>query len=838
MAEAASFHFKKVSLHSVKHNSRELAPTYLLPEKYRQQNEFIVYQDIKELWDQEYAKFQNKKGKRPKFENCIYDGVLNIKSATTIDDVKKYADYLAEKFNFQITSIAIHRDEGRLENEGQPNEFCKYNYHAHIMFLTLKDCKERMRCVKKYDLIDMQDQASKIIGLQRTKSKRKHLNRDQYIEYAKEKEAQEKLLKEKEQQIIKAEDLVKKQSEIVNDYENIQNNLTAENELIKKESAEKLTKTEVKKYIEAERLRWKNDPTSFTAEEYRALTALKKDQRVWTKDELDAKLSELNDLHAKRIAALEQENNNLKNDIKLHATELENLRSEQKNKEEQIKDLNSKTDQQSQKITALETANSSLNVDLFIAKEELSKQRSVNTDQSGELLQLRQEQADLQQKLGQAQSDNNDLCLRSVNIQRKVTALEQEQKELKQTNEAQAQELLKTKQQASTELTKLKVANQSLSNDRDLFFSEYKKLESKISSHKALESALVRLSRALSQNFFFKVARKLYERAKRSLFGEQRIFDRRKPQSIFKSERLFQRQSDRSQLLKEHDEQTAKTGQCLQGMQTSNLVQQSKRTNVPLSGSAHVDVRELEHSRSDLAMRNTAQPVASNENVREEKQESVKAPVAPSQPFNVAKYLLELEQSLLNSRYDIEESKRIKEAVPQQIYPHFDVFVNFIMADELLKQDLVNECEYHINTKGENLTKSDEVQICATVLLAHVQGKVEQHEFNLPKYLQSCGDYYSKLNFIERTNTEREESIKETLSQHYKEMCNFIKANNELRRELMEYSPALADKQKYEQIRDITEFLFTKFVENHEDVELYQPDVQAQKQSQARSFHR
>ena len=180
----ASFHFEKISQQSLQIVLREVEPEYLLPEKYRKQNEIVIYHDVKKLWEQEYAKFQNKKGKRPKLKNCIYDGVLNIKSTTTIDEVKKYADYLAEKFNFQITSIAIHRDSGHLENKGKPDEFCKYNYHAHIVFLTLKDCKERMRCLKRYDLIDMQDQAAKIIGLNRTKSERNHLDRKQYIQYA------------------------------------------------------------------------------------------------------------------------------------------------------------------------------------------------------------------------------------------------------------------------------------------------------------------------------------------------------------------------------------------------------------------------------------------------------------------------------------------------------------------------------------------------------------------------------------------------------------------------------------------------------------------------------
>ena len=141
----SSGHFKKAKAHSEAHNSREEVPNYLLPSEYRTPNgrgsEFIKYHDPKELFEQELAKKNATKtrGKRPKFENSVWEIEVNCNEAHTLEDGQKLAKDLESLLQYTCCSVALHRDEGHMAKDKNGNYFPIYNFHFHLVFETYKD---------------------------------------------------------------------------------------------------------------------------------------------------------------------------------------------------------------------------------------------------------------------------------------------------------------------------------------------------------------------------------------------------------------------------------------------------------------------------------------------------------------------------------------------------------------------------------------------------------------------------------------------------------------------------------------------------------------------------
>lgn len=245
----SSANIRKAKSNSQKHNERneEKEPKYFLPLEYRQENEtWDCGISEQELYEQELQKYNEIKkgynGKRPAFENCKWEMIINLNNTHDMVDCQKVANYVANKFNFHSTRIAIHRDEGRLidldnaddktntliltgkrkncykdenskkyywdkELSKEINVGVVYNYHAHLNFLTIKDAKQNMRraYIKREDLSELQTKLAIMLDMPRGEiikesersSDKKHRSGR---EYAKEQhEQQETLLNLKEQ---------------------------------------------------------------------------------------------------------------------------------------------------------------------------------------------------------------------------------------------------------------------------------------------------------------------------------------------------------------------------------------------------------------------------------------------------------------------------------------------------------------------------------------------------------------------------------------------------------------------------------------------------------------
>ncbi|AFI05025.1 hypothetical protein [Helicobacter cetorum] len=208
MGILASGNFKTTNNIQEKHNDRTLAPSYLIPQEFRGKNEVnrtsaqarVLKNQIITNAINAYEK--NKKPKAPKFKATSYQWslVVNLKETSTMQDLEKLADHFQAKYGFQCYQIAIHRDEGYIDENNQPH----INHHAHMEFITLnkENGKNMMRKahLSPRKFADMQTEIAQILGMERGKDKRlsgaKRIEPRKYAQM-KEKERKERL-KEKE----------------------------------------------------------------------------------------------------------------------------------------------------------------------------------------------------------------------------------------------------------------------------------------------------------------------------------------------------------------------------------------------------------------------------------------------------------------------------------------------------------------------------------------------------------------------------------------------------------------------------------------------------------------
>ncbi|GAA9284221.1 hypothetical protein BTM383_15180 [Helicobacter pylori] len=89
-----------------------------------------------------------------------------------MSDLEKLAEHFDLKYGFQCYQIAIHRDEGYIDENNQPHT----NHHTHMEFVTLnkENGKNMMRKAhlspKKF--ADMQTEIAQILGMERGTDKR------------------------------------------------------------------------------------------------------------------------------------------------------------------------------------------------------------------------------------------------------------------------------------------------------------------------------------------------------------------------------------------------------------------------------------------------------------------------------------------------------------------------------------------------------------------------------------------------------------------------------------------------------------------------------------------
>ena len=185
MSEISCLKFDKswANEHFQRHNFREISPDYLLKNP-TLKNEYETVFDPKT----EYQKidFDSKRGRKVEYAHSIKEAVLLLKDGTRLSDIKETVSHIEQTLNIKCCSIAIHNDEGHIEN-GQN----VYNTHAHLVFYTLdKDGHQNFRQTKiRPKLSPLQREIADKLGMIRpeTGSKKKGLSAKQFRQVAKEK---------------------------------------------------------------------------------------------------------------------------------------------------------------------------------------------------------------------------------------------------------------------------------------------------------------------------------------------------------------------------------------------------------------------------------------------------------------------------------------------------------------------------------------------------------------------------------------------------------------------------------------------------------------------------
>lgn len=277
MSQISSINFKKSVDYQVFHNST-IRPSYVIggelecdpPKGYDAQR---IKNEIIENAKQAYFNTSKARNKAFQAKNYEWSAVVNIKPETTMNDLKKLAQHFSDKYGFQCYQIAIHRDEGHINDNGEK----EINHHAHLEFITLdKNTGKQLFKLRDFNpqkMREIQTEVAEILQMERGQDKRiSGAKRIEPRAYAR--------LKEQERQ---------EKREIKKELESTKKELKA------------LSANAIRKRVEQERKAWLNTNKAlheqgaepiFTAEHYKELRELGK-KAFTSLDELENALKEL-----------------------------------------------------------------------------------------------------------------------------------------------------------------------------------------------------------------------------------------------------------------------------------------------------------------------------------------------------------------------------------------------------------------------------------------------------------------------------------------------------------------------------------------------------------------
>ena len=281
MGAISSINFKKSNAIQIRHNDRDLKPNYLISddgcEVNRNNREALKLRNqiIKNAIET-YTKNTKQKFQAKSYE---WSAVCNIKEDTTMQDLERLAEHFEQKYGFQCYQIAIHRDEGHFDDNGEK----VINHHAHLEFVTLdKNTGKSMfraELQRAKALSKIQTEVAEILQMQRGEDKQNSKReRIEPRKYAQLKE-QERKNTQKLKQDIKTKD-------------NVIQTLNQELE------QEKLSKAELKK--ELEQLRKDSKNQGYSKEFFQEINLEKKKLRFKNKLEFFNWVEELRERHTKK----------------------------------------------------------------------------------------------------------------------------------------------------------------------------------------------------------------------------------------------------------------------------------------------------------------------------------------------------------------------------------------------------------------------------------------------------------------------------------------------------------------------------------------------------------
>ena len=327
-AYTASIHFKKSIAINAEHNDRLKPPSYLISHDDKDYEFNRNSHKAKELKNQiiENAKEAYTKHTGQKFQAKSYEwsAVCNIKDSTTMQELEKLTEHFQKKYGFQCYQIAIHRDEGHINEQGEK----VINHHAHLEFITLdretgKNNYNRQK-ISPSVLRQIQTEVAEILQMERGQDKR--LSGAKRIE-------PRKYAQMKEQEKRERKELTQELSQEKTKNRELQAELTATKKELESAKSELLSQKELKTQIEAFRKDCigKGYPKEF----FRDLSDLKQSKEPTTQEILQETLSGLVKLYEKT----EQKNKELEYYFAKSNQEIKRLRVDLSAKNQKNEDL-------------------------------------------------------------------------------------------------------------------------------------------------------------------------------------------------------------------------------------------------------------------------------------------------------------------------------------------------------------------------------------------------------------------------------------------------------------------------------------------------------------------
>ncbi|BEG58331.1 hypothetical protein NHP21005_20190 (plasmid) [Helicobacter sp. NHP21005] len=180
MGSIASINFEKTRNDAqLFHNDRTNPPNYLLPVDRRigfEVNRSGVEARAlrQQIIDEAFTAYVARVKQKVQAKNYLQSAVINLTPHHTMQDVERVVKHFEIKYGFQCYQIAIHRDEGHIDEQGNT----QINHHAHLEFVTLDKHtgKNNFKRVSPFIMSCMQTEVAQILGMQRGERKNDYFN--------------------------------------------------------------------------------------------------------------------------------------------------------------------------------------------------------------------------------------------------------------------------------------------------------------------------------------------------------------------------------------------------------------------------------------------------------------------------------------------------------------------------------------------------------------------------------------------------------------------------------------------------------------------------------------
>lgn len=318
MSKISSINFKKSVDFQVFHNST-VRPNYAIGGELIANRKGYEALKLKEqIVNQAIETYKSRTKRAFQAKSYEWSAVCNIKEDTTMADLEQLAKHFEDEYGFQCYQIAIHRDEGHLDDDG--NKII--NHHAHLEFITLdkNTGRNRQRDLKPEILRQIQTEVAEILGMERGVdkkiSKRERIEPRKYAQMKEQERKEQAKLKAEHKQELEAKDqeiqeiiqIQNQKNELIQDKDQkIQELIQIQNQAIQKLEEEleeeKLSKAKLeakyKKELEKEleKLRKNSKNQGYSKEYFREISKEKKLLRFKTLDEFNEWAEELRKKH-------------------------------------------------------------------------------------------------------------------------------------------------------------------------------------------------------------------------------------------------------------------------------------------------------------------------------------------------------------------------------------------------------------------------------------------------------------------------------------------------------------------------------------------------------------